>query len=259
MLIATFNCNSLRQRLGIIIDWLAEHSPDVLALQETKVIDDQFPTKEIEAAGYKAHFRGEKSYNGVAMITAHEPEEVHFGLRDGQDEGESETRLAHIRYDGVEIVNTYVPQGQAFTSPKFKFKLEWFERLRAYLTERIDFDRDELLWLGDLNVAPTPADVHDHKRIWPHVVHCQEVTDALASITDLGLVDLFRKHLAGDDVFTFWDYRSKNSVQNNKGWRIDHLLATTPLANRSVEAFVDVDARLLPKPSDHTFVAARFN
>lgn len=257
MLITTFNCNSVRQRLGIILDWLAKYSPDVLALQETKVVDEQFPVADFESAGWKAVFRGQKSYNGVAMIMAHEADEVSFGLGD-DDDGESEPRLAHIKYEGVDILNTYVPQGQSFKSPKFEFKLNWFDRLRAYLVDRIDFEKGEFTWVGDLNVAPTPIDVYDHKRIWPHVVHCQEVVDKLAAITDLGLVDVFRKHLPEEGNFTFWDYRVRNSVDTNRGWRIDHILATPRLADRSTEVFVDVDARKLTKPSDHTFVAARF-
>jgi exodeoxyribonuclease-3 len=258
MLIATFNCNSIRARLPIILPWLAANEPDVLALQETKVTDGEFPVLEIEAAGYRAVFRGEKSYNGVAMILRHDPDEVSFGLRDG-DDGASETRLVHIRYEGVQVLNTYVPQGQAFDSPKYPFKLEWLARLNRYVRDRIDAERDALVWVGDLNVAPTPIDVWDHKRIWPHVVHCQEVTDALESITSLGMVDVFRKHLPEPGRYTFWDYRFPSSLSENRGWRIDHVWATPPIARRSTEVTVDVDARRLPKPSDHTFVVARFD
>jgi exodeoxyribonuclease III len=257
MLIATFNCNSIRARLPIVLDWLAAASPDVLALQETKVVDRDFPLLEIEAAGYKAVFRGEKSYNGVAMLLRHEPDEVSFGLQDG-DEGASETRLCHIKYEGIQVLNTYVPQGQAFDSPKFPFKLEWLARLARYFEAHVDPDRDELVWVGDLNVAPLPIDVWDHKRIWPHVVHCQQTTDALDAITSRGLVDVFRKHLPEPDRYTFWDYRFPSSLEQNRGWRIDHVWATPPLAARSTEVVVDVAARRLPKPSDHTFVAARF-
>lgn len=257
MLIVTFNCNSVRSRMTIILDWLEKYQPDVLALQETKVTDDLFPVLEFEAAGWKVVFKGEKAYNGVAMITRHEPDEVSFGLQD-DDDGESDSRLAHIRYDGVQVLNTYIPQGAAFDSPKYPFKLEWYKRLKRYLNERVDFSSDDLVWVGDLNVAPEAIDVHNHKKIWPHVVHCQEVTDALADITDLGLVDVFRKHLPEDGVFTYWDYRSKTSVTQNRGWRIDHVWATPSIAERSEEVFIDVAARMLPKPSDHTFVGARF-
>lgn len=243
--------------MPIILEWLQAYQPDVLALQETKVTDDLFPVMEFEAAGWKAVFKGEKAYNGVAMIAQHEPDETSFGLQD--DDGESDSRLAHIRYDGVQILNTYIPQGAAFDSPKFPFKLKWFKRLKRYIEERMDVQNDELLWVGDLNVAPTPIDVHNHKKIWPHVAHCQEVTDALREITDKGLVDVLRKHLPDNDVFTYWDYRSKTSVSENRGWRIDHIWATQPIADRSEEVIVDKAARSLPKPSDHTFVLARFS
>lgn len=244
--------------MPIILEWLQAYQPDVLALQETKVTDDLFPVMEFEASGWKAVFKGEKSYNGVAMITPHEPDETSFGLQDG-DDGESDSRLVHIRYEGVHVLNTYIPQGAAFDSPKFPFKLKWFKRLKRYIEERIDLQNDQFLWVGDLNVAPTPIDVHNHEKIWPHVVHCQEVTDALTEITDLGLVDILRQHLPGDDVFTYWDYRSKTSVSANRGWRIDHIWGSEPIADRSEEVLVDRAARSLPKPSDHTFVLGRFS
>lgn len=258
MLVATFNCNSVRQRLGTILDWLAANQPDCLALQETKVTDEQFPAADLTAAGWHVVFRGEKSYNGVAMITRVEPEEVSFGLQDG-DDGTSETRLARIKLGGVDIVNTYVPQGRALDSPHFQLKLAWFQRLEAYFAARIDIAHGDAVWLGDLNVAPTAADVYDHEKIWPHVCHCQEVIDALERVTGLGLVDVLRKHQPGEGVFTFWDYRMPWAVKANQGWRIDHVWATPRLADRSVDCWVDVEPRKhWGKPSDHTFVAARF-
>lgn len=259
MLIATFNCNSIRQRQGIVLDWLEENQPDCLALQETKVVDELFPAAPFVEAGWKVAFRGQKAYNGVAMITREEPESISFGLGDG-DDGESGPRLAHIELQGVSIINTYVPQGSALDSPKFQFKLEWYERLKTYFSERFDFEKDEVLWVGDLNVAPTPEDVYDHDKIWPHVCHCQEVVDALQSITRFGLVDVFRKHIGeGEErVFTYWDYRMPWAIKANQGWRIDHIWASRPIAARSQDCWVDIEPRKKTKPSDHTFVAARF-
>ena len=260
MLVATFNCNSVRQRLGIVLDWLERHKPDALALQETKCTDADFPADAFAQAGWQAFYRGEKSYNGVAWITRKKPDSVLFGLQDGEDDKAqtSETRLAHLELAGVHLLNAYVPQGQDLDSPKFQFKLAWLARFRRYLEKRLDPAKDRVLWVGDLNVAPTPIDVHDSKKIWPHVCHCQEVVDAFAAVTSWGFVDLFRKHLPDAGTFTFWDYRVPNSVSRNIGWRIDHVLETAPLAARSQDVLVDVAPRQKDKPSDHTFVAARF-
>jgi exodeoxyribonuclease-3 len=257
MLIATFNCNSVRVRLPGILAWLAEHKPDVLALQETKCTDDQFPAAEFAAAGWHAAFRGEKTYNGVAVVTRAKPDEISFGL--GDDEGESGTRFAHVRLGDLHVLNTYVPQGFELDSDRFRFKLQWFARLRAYLEKRFEPGESKLVWVGDLNVAPTAIDLYDPKGIWPHVCYCQEAIDALASVVSWGFVDVFRKHLPQEGVYTFWDYRIPRSVQRNLGWRLDHVLATECVASNSTECFVDVEPRKADRPSDHTFVGARFD
>ncbi len=259
MLIATFNCNSVRSRLDIILDWLAERNPDVLALQETKCTDDQFPLAAFRDAGWHVAFRGQKSYNGVALLTREPPDEARFGL--GDDEGESEPRVAAVNCKDVHVVNTYVPQGRALDHEQFQFKLAWLGRLRAYFARHFGergAERRKVVWVGDLNVAPTPADVYDSKKIWPHVCHCQEAIDAFQNVVDWGFVDVFRKHLPAPETFTFWDYRMRDAVERNRGWRIDHILATAPVARTSVECFVDREPRRADKPSDHTFVAARF-
>lgn len=255
MRIATFNCNSIRVRLRAILDWLDSFSPDLLALQETKVVDKDFPEKEFTDQGWHVVYRGEKSYNGVAVITRTAPESHSFGL--GDDEGASETRLAWVRVGDVNVVNTYVPQGQSLDSDKFRFKLKWFERLRHYMDARFK-PADKLVWVGDINVAPTPIDVYDSKAVWPDVCHCQEVIDAMANVMDFGFRDVFRKHLPDPEVFTFWDYRQRGSFSRNRGWRIDHILATPAMADTSTGCFVDREARGRERPSDHTFVYADF-
>ncbi|MCX7934065.1 MAG: exodeoxyribonuclease III [Planctomycetota bacterium] len=260
MLIATFNCNSVRQRLPLIISWLERHQPEALALQETKCRDEEFPKAELEKAGWRAYFRGEKSYNGVAWLTRREPIAVSFGLQDGKDDAEntSETRLAWLKINDLHLLNLYVPQGQELGSAKFKFKLAWLKRLRAFLAKHFQPQRDRLLIVGDLNMAPADIDVYDHKAIWPHVCHCQEITDAFQELMAWGMIDVFRKHLPEPGNFTFWDYRVPNALKRNLGWRIDHVLATPILAEKSRAVFVDREARSQPKPSDHTFVAVRF-
>ena len=255
MLIATFNCNSIRSRLDAVLAWLGKYQPDVLALQETKCQDEDFPAGAFTSAGYRVVYRGQKSYNGVAVASRTGFDEVSFGL--GDDDGQSEARLAHVRVGPVHVINTYVPQGQALDSAMFQLKLRWLARLRAYLAGRLDSQRDLVAWVGDLNIAPQPIDVYDHQRIWPHVCHCQDATDALDDAISWGLVDVVRKHAPGEGVFTYWDYRFP-TVASNRGWRLDHILATPPLAEKSREVFIDVEPRRQAKPSDHTFVAARF-
>lgn len=256
MRIATFNCNSIRVRLPAILSWLESHSPDVLALQETKVEDSSFPAAQIEENGWYVVYRGEKSYNGVAVVTREKPDLVSFGL--GDDEGQSATRLVRIRVGTVDIVNTYIPQGQAMDSEKFQFKLLWFARLRRYFAAHFDPAMDRLAWVGDLNVAPLPMDVYDSKAVWPDVCHSQEAIDALAEAAGFGFVDVFRKHLPDPEIFTFWDYRQRGSLSRNRGWRIDHILATPLLAEASQQCGVDIEPRRQERPSDHTFVYADF-
>lgn len=257
MRIATFNCNSIRIRLPAILSWLESHSPDVLGLQETKVRDEEFPLEAFRKAGWHAVYRGEKSYNGVAIITRAAPEHVSFGL--GDDQGESETRMVHATVGGVHVVNTYVPQGQSLESVKFQFKLNWLARLKRYFEQHFNPETDRLAWIGDLNVAPLPMDVYDSKAIWPHVCHCDEVIDALKDVAAFGFTDIFRKHLPDEGNFTFWDYRQRGSLSRNRGWRIDHILATRTLADASTSCSVDVEPRRHERPSDHTFVFADFN
>lgn len=257
MRIATFNCNSIRVRLPAVLAWLDEYAPDVLALQETKTVDKDFPAAAFVDKGWHVAYRGEKSYNGVALVTREEPKDVSFGL--GDDAGESETRLVRARVGKTSVVNTYVPQGQALDSDKFTFKLKWLARLRRYFDNHFKAGADRLAWVGDLNVAPTPIDVYDSKAIWPHVCHCQEVIDAFAGTAAFGFHDVFRRFLPDAGVYTFWDYRQRGSLERNRGWRIDHILATKPLADKAVGCRVDVEPRRQERPSDHTFVYADFS
>lgn len=256
MRIATFNCNSIRIRLPAILDWLEVYSPDILALQETKATDKDFPVNEILDRGWHVVFRGEKSYNGVAVITRTIPDDSSFGL--GDDEGASETRLAYVRMGKTHLINTYVPQGQSLDSEKFTFKLEWLARLRRYFDQRFNAKKDRVVWVGDLNVAPLPIDVYNSKAVWPHVCHCQPVIDAFAATSAFGFEDIFRKYMPQPEIFTFWDYRQRGSLERNRGWRIDHILASPAMAKKSTACAVDIEPRKRERPSDHTFVYADF-
>jgi len=252
--IATYNVNSIRSRLPIVTAWLAEHRPDVLCLQETKVGDDQFPVAAFREAGYEILFRGAKQYNGVAIASLQKPEAVLHGLTDGGPADED--RLIAAVFNGIPVVNTYVPQGRERETTHFAYKLAWFNRLRAFFA-RTYTPEAPLIWCGDLNVAPEPIDVHDPKRLLGHVCFTPEVWKAFADLRTWGLIDLFRRHHPTEPGrYTFYDYRVPNAIKRGLGWRIDHILATAPLAEKSLRCEIDLNPRLVEKPSDHTILFA---
>jgi exodeoxyribonuclease III len=254
--IATYNVNSIRSRLHIIIPWLRENRPDVFCMQETKVDDVHFPEAAFAEAGYQVVFRGEKQYNGVAVASLKKPDSLAFGLNDGGPADEA--RLIMAVFPQVSIINTYVPQGRDRESPHFAYKLEWFKRFRAFLEKTVSPDHP-IVWCGDLNVAPEPIDVHDPKRLLGHVCFTPEVWDAFALVKSWGLTDVFRRHHPAEPKqYTFFDYRVPKSVERQLGWRIDHILATQPLVDKSSGCRIDLQPRLSEKPSDHTILIAEF-
>ncbi len=254
MKIATYNINSIRQRLPIVLDWIARHKPDVMCLQETKVQDQDFPAEAIREAGYHPSYRGMKGYNGVATLTRIAPEKAIYGLHEGPDN--EDFRIIQTVVGGIPIINSYVPQGYSITSEKYAFKLAWFRRLRSYFETSLD-PASPALWVGDLNVAPEPIDVyHPDKRVNDVDFHI----DARAAYKDAvawGFVDVFRKLHPDVVQYTYWDY-FRNAFERNFGWRIDHILATAPLADRCHTAAVDMGARAIKGASDHTIVWAEF-
>jgi exodeoxyribonuclease-3 len=255
MRIASFNVNSVRVRLPIILAWLQKNQPDVLALQETKVQDESFPAQQFEAIGYRCVFRGQKSYNGVALASRHELERVEFGLPGAPRD---ETRIVTAQVRGITLVNTYVPQGYLADTDRFQYKLDWFARLLDYFQTRFKPD-NPVLWMGDLNIAPLPIDVYDPIAVQGHVCYHPAVHKALAEIMAWGFTDLFRKHCAEAGQYTFWDYRIGNYFARNRGWRIDHLMATAPLADRCTACYIDREPRGADRPSDHTPIVAEFD
>jgi len=253
--IATYNANSIRSRITLVQDWLSRERPDVLCIQETKVQDKDFPHGAFTEVGYRVVFRGQKAYSGVAIASLEEPEAVSFGLN---SEPKDEPRLITAKVRGITIVNTYVPQGRAVDSEMFAYKLEWFVRLRDYFEHGFS-PHEPLIWCGDLNVAPQEIDVHDPKRLAKHVDFHPQAREALAQVTKWGFVDIFRRHHPGEPgQYTFWDYRVRGALDRNLGWRVDHIYATRPLAEKSVNAWIDREARAAEKPSDHTFLVAEF-
>jgi exodeoxyribonuclease-3 len=254
--IATYNVNSIRNRLHIVIPWIKKNRPSVICFQETKVEDDKFPVEAFEAAGYAVIFRGKKGYNGVAIASIEKPGEVQFGLDDGGPADED--RLIRGVFSGIPVVNTYVPQGEKIDSPKFTYKLQWFERLKKYFA-RHDSPRKPLIWCGDINVAREEIDVHNPKRLLGHVDFTPEVWEAFDAVKAWGFTDVFRKHHAGEPgQYTFFDYRIPKTVERGLGWRVDHILATAPLAAKSVDSYIDMKPRTAEKPSDHTILVAEF-
>jgi exodeoxyribonuclease-3 len=251
--LATFNANGIRARLPILLDWLAQNSPQVLCLQETKVQDKDFPQDPILEAGYKAAFWGQKSYNGVAILSKEDPDEVLVGFDGGEEEDQA--RMISARFGKLWVVNTYVPQGRSPEDPAFEYKLDFFNQLHDWFNKRFSADQP-LLWTGDLNVAPQALDVFDPERLEGQVGFHPQERQALEAVMSWGLIDLFRLHHPDEKQFTFWDYRLPASFKRNLGWRLDHLMATAPLARACVAAWVDAEPRGLAKPSDHTFVLA---
>lgn len=256
MKIATFNANSIRSRLDIILPWLQAHKPDVLGVQETKTQDHDFPIEAFERAGWKVVFKGEKSYNGVALICKSEPQEVKFGFKDGGPG--DETRLVRAVINGVPVVNTYVPQGRAVDHEMYQYKLEWYGRLKK-LFEAEYTPEAPLAWIGDLNVAVEPIDVYRPETKGNNPCYHVAARNAFRDVCDFGLVDLLRQHHKDEAVYSYFDYRLPNAVKNNLGWRIDYVMATPPLAALCRSCRIDLEPRLKHKPSDHTFMIADFD
>ena len=255
--VATFNANSIRTRLEIILGWLRVHEPDALCIQETRVVDSDFPVDAFAEVGYKAAFVGQKSFNGVAILSRDELESVVIGT--GIDTLDDEARIIRARIRGIDVVNTYVPQGTSPDSPRFAYKLNWFASLKDYFSR--DFAPDSpVVWVGDFNVAPEPIDVYGPERLAGSVCFHPDEQKALASVREWGFVDVFRKHHTGEPrLYSFFDYRIPNSFKRKLGWRIDHIWATKRLAEESLGCWIDTEPRLLDKPSDHTFVVADFS
>jgi exodeoxyribonuclease-3 len=251
---ATFNTNSIRARIPIITTWLEQERPDILCLQETKVQDKDFPTGAFEAQGYHVAYRGQKSYNGVAMVAKHPLVDIRCGLYG--EEGE-QARFISARIRDFPVVGVYVPQGFAPGTEKFAFKLQWLKDLLALLKGEYR-PGAPLLLMGDFNVALEPMDVYDPEGLRGEAGFHPEEQAIFREYLTWGLVDVFRKHHPEGGHFTFWDYRIPNALKRDMGWRIDYILATKPLAETSHRAWIDTDARARAKPSDHTFLVAEF-
>ena len=255
MRIATFNANSIRARLDLVANWLKVHQPDALCIQETKVIDEDFPVEPFNDIGYHVSFRGQKSYNGVAIMSLKKPDKVIYGFG---DKNPDDTRLQYAKFGPVHLINTYVPQGRELDHEMYPYKIQWFKRLRKFFDQHLS-TRMKVLWVGDMNVAPEHMDIHNADQQANHVCYHVDVRESFAQAIDWGFEDIFRKHQPHPGQYSYFDYRTINAVQRKMGWRIDHILATPSLARKSTDAFIDMEPRLMERPSDHTFMVADFD
>lgn len=254
MRVVSWNINSLRKRQDRLLSWLAATKPDVVCLQETKCTDEQFPQLELRAAGYHAAFHGQKSYNGVAILSKIEPQDVRAALCDEEEDPQARVIAATIA--GVRVLSIYAPNGQAVGSPAYEYKLKWYERLRSCLCGHENATGD-LVVCGDFNVAPEDDDVHD-PPLWRGAIMCSDgEREAFQSLCAAGLVDTLRLHRKETGLFTWWDYRML-SFPKNRGLRIDAVLASKSLAARCTDAGIDREMRKGKEPSDHAPIWAEF-
>ena len=254
MKIATWNVNSLKVRLAQVIDWLARMQPDVLALQETKTPDDSFPLAEFEAVGYQASYSGQKTYNGVAVLSKSAQSHP---VTDIPELDDPQRRILAVSVERVRIVNLYVVYGQEVGSEKFDYKLHWLEQVRKYLRAEL-VEYPNLVVLGDFNIAPEDRDVHDPK-LWHEKILCSSrEREALRKLLAEGLVDVFRNFDQPQKSFSWWDYRAA-AFRRNRGLRIDLILASNALAEHCTAAVIDTAPRTHDRPSDHAPVYAEFS
>ena len=253
MKIATWNVNSMKVRLPHVLEWLGANGPDVLVLQEIKQLTEAFPAEELRAAGYESLANGQKTYNGVAVISRNAPEDPVFELPDFDD---PQRRVLATTVDGVRIVNLYVPNGQEVGSEKYAYKLGWLATLRDYLRDELS-RHERLVVLGDFNIAPADDDVYDAEK-WGDGILCSPLErKALGELLDLGLTDVFRKFDQPEKTFSWWDYRAAG-FRRNAGLRIDLILTSDAMTSRCTASYVDKEPRAWDRPSDHAPVIAEF-
>lgn len=254
MKIATWNVNSLNVRLPQVLDWLREQQPDILALQETKLTDADFPTLDIANAGYRAVFAGQKTYNGVAILSRLPASDL---ITDLPGLADPQRRVLGATVGNLRVLNLYVPNGQAVGSDKYAYKLAWLDHLSQMLATELA-RHPCLVTLGDFNIAPEDRDVHD-PAAWAGQVLCSDrERAAFQRLLDLGLKDAFRLFPQAEHSFSWWDYRAA-AFRRNLGLRIDHILLSPALAAVCTACQVDKTSRQWQRPSDHAPVVAEFN
>lgn len=258
--IATWNVNSLRVRLPHVLAWLDKEKPDVLALQETKIPNEDFPFAALQAAGYVALASGQKAYNGVALLInqtlgEHNPINMLVDLPELID---PQRRVLGMIINDIYILNLYIPNGESPTSVKYQYKLGWLAKLDCFLKNLL-CQYKKIVILGDFNIAPKEIDVHHPKQWEKRVLFSPPEREAFQAMLQVGFVDCFR-HLnpAQEKAYSWWDYRIPNAFKNNLGLRIDHILASQPLMSLCIDCRIDIEPRSWERPSDHAPVIATF-
>lgn len=245
MKIATWNVNSLRVRLPHLLQWLAEHKPDIVALQETKLLDQNFPHEELLAAGYYARCSGQPTYNGVAILSR-----TPLTDSDAPQIIDEQKRVLAATVNDIRIINLYVPNGAAVDTEKYFYKLNWLEKVTAYLAQQLS-QYPKLVVLGDFNIAPEDRDVYDPKAWEGSVLVSERERAALRTLLALGFADSFRQFEQGPGHYSWWDYRM-GSFRRNHGLRIDHILLNLEAVKACTGCYIDKTPRSWERPSDHT-------
>ena len=260
MIITTWNVNSIRTRLEHVTDWLAENPVDVLCVQETKVQDKQFPESAFRDRHLQVEFFGQKSYNGVALISQEPLADVSRGfsavLGGSVSQWDEQKRVISAMVGDVRVVNLYVPNGSAIASEKYDYKLGWLKVLKDYLTKLLAAS-PKLCVCGDFNIALENKDIYKPEKGGNHIMASEAEREALQGILELGLRDSFRKFTDESGHFSWWDYRAAG-FQRNRGWRIDHLYLSNALYEMATDCTIDTEPRRREKPSDHTPVTVTF-
>jgi exodeoxyribonuclease-3 len=262
MKVATWNVNSIRTRQQQVADWLENNAVDILCLQETKVIDKDFPRIIFEKLGYNIYISGQKAYNGVAIFSQQPLEDIRAGFTTivGEDLAENfdeQKRVITGVIEGMRIVNLYVPNGASVDSEKYDYKLRWLKVLREYLTILQNQSPGELCVCGDFNVALEDRDIYNPKGKENHIMSSPRERQALQEVLEIGLKDAFRKFTSEGGYFSWWDYRT-GGFQRNRGWRIDHHYLTPKLYEQAISCTIDIEPRKLTQPSDHAPVIVEF-
>ena len=247
MKIASFNINGIKARLENLVLWLQEATPDVVLLQEIKAIDQNFPREVIEDLGYNVETHGQKSFNGVAILSKMPIEDVQRGLPG--DDSDEQARWIEATINNVRICGLYLPNGNPVPGPKFDYKLAWMERMRVRAQQLLDSEEMALM-AGDYNIIPQREDTHDHDAWWGDALYRPESLEAYRKILNLGFTEAFRARNSAAMNYTFWDFQ-RGAWNKNDGIRIDHFLLTPQAADRLVDCQIDRHMRGREKPSDH--------
>ena len=254
MKVATWNVNSLKVRLPHVLDWLAASEADVLCLQETKTTDENFPVDEITAAGYHVAYSGQKTYNGVAILSKLPATDI---ITDIAGLDDPQRRILGATIDGVRVLDLYVVNGQEVGSEKFEHKLFWLDKVTDHIRVQLQ-EHEQFVVVGDFNIAPDDRDVYDPEAWHERILCSTPERNALQKIIDLGLTDTFRLFEQAENSYSWWDYRAA-AFRRNRGLRIDLVLASRTLADNCVSCEIDKEPRSLERPSDHTPVVAEFS